>query len=345
MLEALSLGLVSLGDEVGVLDLYDEETPITRNLDAHGVRVFHLEKHRGFDLAMYPKILGVLRSFKPDVVHTHRYAVRYAHPVDAAYGVNVCVHTVHNIAEKELCNLDKRLCKWFYKSGKLTPVGINETVAASVAEFYGLELGRIPLIYNGVRYPKSTGVSPFGEDPRFTFVHVGRFAEAKNHAGLVEGFVRFHASYPDTRLVLVGDGPLRDSIRAQIKLLDAESYICDIGIVDPVGDVYVNADAFVFPSLFEGMSLSLVEAMMVGLPVLASDRGGNADLVSGDVGYICGTGAASIANGLERLYLDKNRAAVAARGAKSVEKFSDENMTKAYRSLYEQLLANGGRVR
>lgn len=345
MLEALSVGLASLGDEVRVVDLYDEETPITRNLDAHGIPVIHLGKRRGFDFTMYPRIRRVLRDFKPDVVHTHRYAVRYAHPVDVVYGVGACIHTVHNVANREVGDVDQILCRRFYKSGKLVPVGINETVATSVAELYGLDLARIPLIYNGVSRPVATGANPLGEDSRFTFVHVGRFAEAKNHAGLVEGFALFHSGHPDTRLVLVGNGPLRDSARSQIESLGAGDFIRDVGLVDAMGDVYANADAFVFPSLYEGMSLSLVEAMMSGLPVLASNRGGNADLVNdGDTGYVCDVDSTSIAKGLERLYLDKGRAEIAARGTKSVERYSDVTMTKAYRALYEQLLANGGRL-
>lgn len=343
MLEALALGLAAGGDEVLVVDLYDKDTPITRNLEAHGVPVAHLGKRRGLDLSMCPKIARVLREFRPDVVHTHRYAVRYAHPVDVMHGVDACVHTVHNVANQEVGDADQWLCRRFYKSGKLVPVGINETVAASVAELYGLELDDVPLVYNGVARPLATGANPLGEDHRFTFVHVGRFAEAKNHVGLVEGFARFHAAHPDTRLALVGDGPLRESVRSQIESLGAGGFIRDVGLVDAMGDVYANADAFVFPSLYEGMSLSLVEAMMSGLPVLASDKGGNADLVSdGDTGYVCDVDPESIERGLERIYLDEGRVDVATRGAASVERFSDDAMTEAYRALYERLLGAEG---
>lgn len=338
MLEALSVGLVALGDDVRVVDLYSEDTSIIRNLESHDIPVDCLGKRRGFDLSMYAKIHDVLRTFRPDVVHTHRYAVRYAHPVNVACGVNACVHTVHNIASREVGVIDQRLCRYFYKKGSLVPVAINETVADSVIELYSLDPFHVPLIYNGVAKPIETGVNPLGADDRFTFVHVGRFAEAKNHAGLVEGFARFHASYPSTRLVLVGDGPLRESVRSKIRTLSAVDYISDVGLVDAVGDIYTNADAFVFPSLYEGMSLSLVEAMMCELPVLASSRGGNVDLVSeGKTGYVCDVDPASIECGLERLYLDESRAKIAARGAASVKCYSDETMTKSYRSLYEGL--------
>lgn len=344
MLETLAIGLSSMGDEVMVVDLFDEETPITNNLIAHGIRVDHLGKHRGIDLGMFPRIHRILCRFEPDIVHTHRYAVRYAYPVEVAHGVKARVHTVHNIASQEICDADKVLCRHFYKSGGLIPVGINESVKASIAELYSLPPGRIPLIYNGISRPASNGKNPLGEDMRFTFVHVGRFAEAKNHIGLIEGFVRFHREYDNTRLVLVGDGSLRPVVRSRIKELNAEGYVHDIGLVDAMGDVYANADSFVLPSLYEGMSIALIEAMMNKLPVLVSNRGGNVDLVNGDTGYICDVDPRSIANGLERLYLDKHRDEVALRGSKSVERYSAAAMTRSYRALYGQLLANDGRL-
>ena len=102
--------------------------------------------------------------------------------------------------------------------------------------------------------------------------------------------------------------------------------------------IYCQADAIVLPSLYEGMSMTLIEAMMREIPVLASRRGGNPDLIQDEVnGYLCGTDSSSIAAALKRIYTDQERRAIASNGRKSVQRYSARHMTESYERLYMHL--------
>ncbi|MBQ1283011.1 MAG: glycosyltransferase [Bifidobacteriaceae bacterium] len=108
------------------------------------------------------------------------------------------------------------------------------------------------------------------------FLHVGRFARQKNHEFLIRIFAQYHAKHPDSRLILAGDGELMPAVKkqaAQLGLFGSGSHesVVFLGLYSRVKDLYSAADAFLFPSLYEGLPISLVEAQAAGLPCFASD--------------------------------------------------------------------------
>ena len=98
--------------------------------------------------------------------------------------------------------------------------------------------------------------------------HVGRFVEAKNHKFLIECFNRIHQLIPDSKLILLGDGPLLEEIKAST----CEDDILFLGNVEDTNKFYSLFDIMIFPSLFEGLPFVLVEAQASGLNVIASDK-------------------------------------------------------------------------
>lgn len=107
-----------------------------------------------------------------------------------------------------------------------------------------------------------------------TFVvgHVGRFAEAKNHAFLIDIFAQIHQRRPDAVLLLVGDGELRPQIEKQIADKGLQDSIILTGVRSDVNRLLQAMDVFVFPSLYEGLPVSIIEAQAAGLPCLISDK-------------------------------------------------------------------------
>ena len=120
-------------------------------------------------------------------------------------------------------------------------------------------------------------------EDRFHFLHVGRFAEQKNHVGMVKAFAEFHRTHPDADLTLVGSGELFDQVRDQIRSLGLEDVIHTPGQVDNIIELYSNYDAFLLPSHYEGMPITLIEAMASGMPIIASEVGGIPDMLRHDV--------------------------------------------------------------
>ena len=97
MAENLAYGLKNEGHDVLILSFYSMHTAITDRLEKNGIRIEYLGKKKGLDLSIVFKMRKIMKRFKPDVVHTHRYVLPYA--FFAAAGLNAKrVHTVHNIA-------------------------------------------------------------------------------------------------------------------------------------------------------------------------------------------------------------------------------------------------------
>lgn len=104
----------------------------------------------------------------------------------------------------------------------------------------------------------------------FTVMHVGRFGKEKNHTFLLDAFARVLKDEPDAKLLLVGDGPLRSQMEEKAATLPAGS-VRFLGIRKDVPQLLQAADVFVFPSLFEGLPVTMIEAQATGLPCIMSD--------------------------------------------------------------------------
>ncbi|MGB9880170.1 MAG: glycosyltransferase, partial [Anaerolineae bacterium] len=222
--EFLVVGLcehfVNLGFETTVITLFppggiDVSIALAqkrRLLDA-GVRVIHLDKHLGSDPSMIPKLHRLLRDLKPHVVHTHRYVLRYTLLPMLLCRIPVRVHTVHNIAQKEVDRIGKLVHRFAFRFGGVVPVSISQEVANSVKAIYGRDI-KSPVIYNGIP------VQSFAEalkhqrenSENLVLLHIGRFAPQKNYRLLIEVFSLAVKEYPKMYLWLVGDGPLRSQI-------------------------------------------------------------------------------------------------------------------------------------
>lgn len=102
--------------------------------------------------------------------------------------------------------------------------------------------------------------------------HVGRFVKQKNHDFLIDVFNEYHAKNPDSKLLLIGTGPLEEKIKAKVEKLDLSDSVLFLGQREDTNKLYSAMDFFCLPSLYEGLGMVLIEAQMNGLPCLASDK-------------------------------------------------------------------------
>lgn len=110
-----------------------------------------------------------------------------------------------------------------------------------------------------------------GLDSEFLIGHIGRFEHQKNHLALVQIFNQLRVLCPEAYLLLVGEGGLRSEIEREVKELEVERYVIFAGVRDDVPALLSAMDVFVFPSLYEGLPVTLVEVQAAGLPCLVSD--------------------------------------------------------------------------
>jgi glycosyltransferase involved in cell wall biosynthesis len=106
----------------------------------------------------------------------------------------------------------------------------------------------------------------------FVFLHIGAFNAQKNQAFLLEAFSALLKRMPQARLLLVGDGERRPSCEARAEMLGLRNQVSFLGLRDDIPALLSAADAFVLPSLHEGLPLTLVEAQCAGLPCIVSDK-------------------------------------------------------------------------
>lgn len=141
------------------------------------------------------------------------------------------------------------------------------------------------------RYDPAVRVEVRGEfgtaDGAFVLGHVGRFFPQKNHTFLIDIFSALHKIRPDSELWLVGGGELKDELKNQIRqkvdALGLHDSVRFLGVRSDVNRIMQGMDAFVLPSLFEGLPVTMIEAQSAGLPCTISDRVPQQCNVSGDV--------------------------------------------------------------
>ncbi len=317
-------------------------------LEKAGVGVRYLGKRPGFDPRAYYRLHRVLRDSNPDIVHTHLHVLRYALPSLRILNHTSQIHTVHNLAEREI----EAGMRWIQRNAfhhGVVPIAVAEEVALSVKRLYGIQRCRV--ISNGIptdRYArpqtsrKEWRAREGFEDNDVLFVCVARFAPQKNHTLLLKAFAQGTASHPKARLVLVGEGVLRQQLEGQAKSLGLASQVDFLGLRTDIPDVLGAMDVFVLSSDYEGNPLSVMEAMAAGLPVVTTAAGGVPDLLEhGREGLIVQQGnVQGLSNAmsflLENRELRQSLGRAAARRAG--EKFDVSTMVQAYEELYEDLV-------
>ena len=335
--------------EVAAISLFDRQgTDLEDMLDQAGVRVFYLGKRLGFDHRMYWRLGRVFREFQPDVVHTHLYVLRYLLPFVLTRRARAWVHTVHNVAEKEVDRMGKWVHRMAFRLG-VVPVAIAEGVARSLERVYGLK--NPPLIPNGIPVAdyalgesarKAWRAREGYEDRAVLLVSVARMSPQKDHFSLIQAFSMAASRNSQLRLLLVGDGPLRPEVEAQVRALDLEDKVRFLGVRTDVPEILAAADAFILSSQWEGNPLSVMEAMAAGKPVIATAVGGVPELVQdGKSGVLVPPGdVEALAEAILRLagdaHLRRQLGQEASKQAK--ERFDVSVMVKGYAALYEQLL-------
>lgn len=280
MCENLTYALTEMGHSVTVVSLYNEKTPIAQRMEDAGIRILYLDKKLGLDLSMVPKLKKIMQREKPDVVHTHLDVIKYAVAAARLCGIHRCIHTVHNVAHEEAeGRIQKLINTIYFKLGWSVPVALSPEVRKTIVSFYGLKEEAVPMIFNGVDLTKCCPKTEYALSKPAVLLHIGRFNEQKNHKGILEAFSEILKTAPNCILQLIGDGDLRDETETYAQTLGIRDKVAFLGNRTNVYPFLQAADIFLMPSKFEGMPMTIIEAMGTGLPIVASAVGGVPDML------------------------------------------------------------------
>jgi glycosyltransferase involved in cell wall biosynthesis len=316
-------------------------------LEASGIPIWHLGKRPGLDLRMIPRLRRVFNDFRPDIIHTHSYVLRYTLPASLGVPKRAMVHTVHNLAARE-SDFTGRLIHRLAFRRRVATVAVGEIVARSYREMYGAEPSAV--IRNGIdtaafQQPVARrhwrALHGFS-DSDFLIVSAGRLDPQKNPLGLMNAFAHAFAGQPHAHLLLAGDGSLRDVCRKHILELGLAGRVHLLGTQTAIMETLASCDLFALASDWEGTPLAVIEAMAAGLPVVATAAGGVPELVAdGLTGLLAPVGDMdALATALGRLSRDASLRQIMGQAARlrSAE-YGGGPMVSAYASLFERLAA------
>lgn len=331
--------LIEQGHHVVVISLYKIETHLAKRLLQKKVKVIFLDKKVGVDVSIPNKLLSVILQEKPDVIHTHLLSLKYTYFAVKKMDQQIpIIHTIHSIATKEAGRIDRTINRWIFKKRYAIPVALSKEIQRTVVDIYGLELQAVPVIFNGIHLSKCKAKQRYNISQQFTIIHVGRFMEVKNHAVLLRAFQQLHYKFPESRLELIGKGELKKDIEVLAVDLGVQGAVSFLGEQTDVYSYLQDADLFVLPSLYEGMPMTIIEAMGTGLPIIASNVGGIPDMIQNEKeGLLCEANVQSVFQSMEQMYLDQELREFCGRSAmKKASDFSAAIMAQKYLQLYQK---------
>ena len=334
-----------------------EVTDFRERVRAPEVEFVSLHKGPGHGVKLYPRLYRLFREQRPAIVHTRNLAALEAAVPAWFAGVPVCVHGEHGRDVSDLDGASRRY-QWMrraYRPFVDHYVALSRELADYLVARVHVPPARVSEICNGVdttRFTPAAGARPaipgcpFTDPKHWIVGTVGRMQAVKDQATLARAFVRalqLRPALKDTlRLVLVGDGPLRSQCLQVLEQAGVADLAWLPGERGDVEGVLRGLDFFVLPSLAEGISNTILEAMACGLPVIATAVGGNAELVSHGVTgeIVAAADAEAIAASLLGLAEHPERAAQMGRAGRerAERRYSLAAMVAAYQGLYERQL-------
>lgn len=310
--------------------------PVAQELKACGWPMTLLQEPGGLRPGLVLRLAAHFRRWGVDVVHTHNTRpLIYAGPAARLARVPGLLHTRHGQRfgagrrENVVFRLVAGLADWV--------VCVSEDSARlSAAE--GLSMARVRTVHNGIDLSRFAYSGPCASGPA---VMLGRLSPEKDVGTLLQAVAIVRREDASFRLEVAGDGPCAGELRRLADELSLADGVRFLGEIRDVPALLARASLFVLPSLTEGISLTLLEAMARGLPVVATRVGGNAEVVAdGQTGWLVPPGSPTdLAAALVRLGRDPAMARrMALAGRERVEAhFDARRMVAEYERLYARL--------
>lgn len=326
--------------------------PLGEALASEGFVVADLGRRPGLDRSVARRIRREVKNHGIRLLHAHQYTPFFYAALSRGLGSTPPIlfteHGRHYPDERKL----KRVLanRWLLKpDDRVTAVG--RFVADALTANEGIQAGRVRVIHNGIDpddFPSADADSRararalLGIDSETPVVmQVARFHKVKDHGTAVRAFARAVDRFFGARLCLIGDGPERQTIEALARELDVQEHVQFLGVHDDIAKLLPGADVFILSSVSEGVSVTLLEAMSTGLPIVATDVGGNSEVIEHEeTGLLSPRGDAdALGDHLIALLADdeRRRAMGAAGRARLLETFTQERMHGAYAEIYEQI--------
>lgn len=329
-----------------ILCIDGEIGPLGCALEEKGIHVECTQRQAGTDFKLIRFIRRLIKSRDVDVLHCHQYTP-YFYGVLGAAGKRVkVIFTEHGRFYPDRHHFKRRFINPLLVMMTRYITAISKSTADAMAEYEYVPRDRIEVIYNGIRdlqaeaQDRSTLLKALGLDAQYRYIGtISRLEPIKNQAMMIKAFQQSKLKVPELKLVLIGDGAIKSELMALAKSLGVEQDVIFTGFIDNPQRFLGLFEIFLLSSFSEGTSMTLLEAMSLSRPCVATSVGGNPEIVADD-----GTGrlvasdnAALFSEAITVLLLDKDlRATYGAAGrARFLQAFTAEHMIECYHTLYK----------
>ena len=342
-----------LGDdyELGICCL-DGRGGLWESCEKLGVKLYLVQRKPGWSVGNFTACRRVLRSFRPDIIHAHQYTPYFFAVCSKLFSFPFAssrarlIFTEHGRHYPDNVSLRRWFANKFFQQLTYSNTAVCQFTATAMRENEGIKQKPISVIYNGIfselleEKPDVMLKKELEIDGASSLVgYIGSLREVKNMAFLLEAFSLVAQRLLDVDLVLIGDGPLRRELEEQAQGLQINGRVHFLGAKNPAVPYLRELDTLVLPSQSEACSLTLLESMRAGVPIIATNVGGNPELiVDGDSGILVELGdPAQLAEAiLKTLRNGPEVQSQVGRAKELVEnRFSFSSMLNAYKEHYE----------
>ncbi len=272
--------------DVTVCSLFDvEEHMFMAKALNPNVKIITFNKKLGFDLRMFFKIYTLVKNGQYDVINTHLMGLMNS-LLAILFTKNKFFYTVHSLATKEATKSSRQVYKVLFTFFKVTPIGISQQVLKSIHTQHGSQFNT--LIANGTKRPEATAefdhvrreIDSYKKTSSTKiFLAIGRISPEKNHKMLIDAFNKLISEGEDLLLLIIGNDYATGAPTLSQLVTIAKPEIHFLGMKQNIADYLLCADAFCLSSLYEGLPITLLEAISLGVIPICTPAGGIVDVI------------------------------------------------------------------
>ena len=339
----LAIGQKARGHQVAVISLAPApDGAMADEFREHGIAVDRVAKRSGLDATLVPRLARALRRHRADVVHTHNpLPLIYGAPAARLAGA-AAIHTKHGVNPG---SRGHRMLRRAAAQFAHAFVAVSDTTYEQAVEQRDAPADRMHTIANGIRLeryhpdPEARAATrvELGLGDAWVVGTVGRLDVYKNQALLVRAMAPLLSS--EVRLVIVGDGPARADVEAEVAKLREPRWVVMTGRRMDVPRLIPAFDVFALSSKTEGLPLVVPEAMAAGLPIVTTAVGGLPTVIQqGKTGLLVPVEEAPLREALRKLADDRQLARKMGETARetALDRYSADRMVEAYLDLYRK---------
>ena len=341
----LSNQLAKEGHDVTICMLLDSTNPnrvFNKQFIQSNVKFKSFGFSKGFSLKKMITVCRYLKTTSPDVVHCHLNVIPYIFPLAFCHKKMTFIHTIHNIAEKASgLKIQRNINRFFYKTKRIVPITISKKCKESFERYY--KLNNISYINNGC--PPITPSRKFASvqeeikklkhtEQTKVFIHIARYNPQKNQNLLINAFNNIYAQGYDFILLIIGRD-FNSTLEGKKLQSISNPNIYFLNEKENVGDYLLCSDAFCLSSTFEGLPISLIEAMSCGVTPICTAVGGIPDVITDNkTGYLSDCTQSEFTKAITRCFKQQINTEELIQHYKTL--FSMENCTAQYINAYKK---------